>query len=111
MILPTLKDFNLRIIDKIDNNQEKIEELIVDVKKIDKDNCLQQTRINSLLADMQKSIIYNDNVSLLERIECSIMYKKSGFIGETNKYIENEIKKGNEGFSSFVEKMINEKGG
>jgi hypothetical protein len=109
MLLPFLKDLNLKIVEKIDGNSASIKELIVDVKKIDDDNQKQQYQINDLIVDIQKQIIYNTEISIAERIYASVKYLNSGGNGETNKYIEKNIKPMNEELYKMIETIIKEK--
>jgi hypothetical protein len=103
--LPYLKYIKLDMFDKLDSINKKIVDTTATINSIKEVNDKQEVKLDNIIKDTLRIIIYQDTLSISERLLAARRYLEIGGNGPTQKYVEENLIKGNEELWNSIQRL------
>jgi hypothetical protein len=103
--LPYLKYLKLDMFDKLNIINQKIVDITATINSIKEVNDKQEVKLDNIIKDTLRLTIYQDNLSISERLLAARRYFIAGGNGPTRKYIEENLIKGNEELWNSIQRL------
>jgi hypothetical protein len=105
-VLPQLKELNLGLNKKLDDQGAKLDKVIDDVETLKTSDAKQQEQINDIQFNQQRKTIFDERVPISDRVAAAIRYERNGGNSETGKFITEKLRPENEELFRTLEKII-----
>jgi hypothetical protein len=105
-VLPQLKELNLGLNKKLDDQGVKLDKVIDDVEVLKAGDAKQQEQINDIQFNQQRKTIFDERVPISDRVAAAIRYMRNGGNSETGKFITEKLRPENEELFRTLEKIM-----
>jgi hypothetical protein len=109
-VMPQLKELNLGLNKKLDDQCIKLDKVIDDVEVLKASDKKQQEQINDIQFNQQRKTIFDERVPISDRVAAAIRYMRNGGNSETGKFITEKLRPENEELFRTLEKIIGGEG-
>jgi hypothetical protein len=108
-VMPQLKELNLGLNKKLDDQGAKLDRVINDVEALKTSDAKQREQIEDIQFNQQRKTIFDGRVPISDRVAAAIRYSRNGGNSETGKFIAEKLRPENKELFRTLEAVIGTK--